>query len=177
MRSSTSVISESVTGCSSSISENSGAVNFIVFWWLIFVISSAWYLAFLVRILPCHIALRCKNEKPCSCNYIARYYGNIENCRRGTWYSVFSQWRQTLRLRSDRILVEKENEIIHVLLLKHKNTDKYSYVNLSKGHICKCVFDSIEDALEDIEERKKKKLLVNYQIVETFDEIYWEGDI
>ena len=32
MKSSTSVISESVTGCSSSISENSGAVNFIVFW-------------------------------------------------------------------------------------------------------------------------------------------------
>ncbi len=32
MKSSTSVISESVTGCSSSISENSGEVNFIVFW-------------------------------------------------------------------------------------------------------------------------------------------------
>ena len=32
MKSSTSVISESVTGCSSSISENSGDVNFIVFW-------------------------------------------------------------------------------------------------------------------------------------------------
>ena len=32
MKSSISVISESVTGCSSSISENSGAVNFIVFW-------------------------------------------------------------------------------------------------------------------------------------------------
>ena len=32
MKSSTSVISESVTECSSSISENSGAVNFIVFW-------------------------------------------------------------------------------------------------------------------------------------------------
>lgn len=46
MKSSISVISESVTGCSSSISENSGEVNFIVFWRLIFVISSAWYLAF-----------------------------------------------------------------------------------------------------------------------------------
>ena len=32
MKSSISVISESVTGCSSSISENSGEVNFIVFW-------------------------------------------------------------------------------------------------------------------------------------------------
>ena len=31
IKSSTSVVSESVTGCSSSISENSGAVNFIVF--------------------------------------------------------------------------------------------------------------------------------------------------
>lgn len=32
MKSSISVISESVTGCSSSTSENSGEVNFIVFW-------------------------------------------------------------------------------------------------------------------------------------------------
>lgn len=71
-----------------------------------------------------------------------------------------------------KIIVEKESETIEVLLLKHKNTNKYSYVNLTKGHICKCIFDSVEDALKDIEDRKNKRLLVDYKIVETFDKIY-----
>ena len=70
-----------------------------------------------------------------------------------------------------KIVVEKENETIDVLLLKHKNTNSYSYINITKGHICQCVFGSIEDALKDIEERKQKKLLVDYHIVETFDKI------
>lgn len=71
-----------------------------------------------------------------------------------------------------KIVVEKENETINVLLLKHKNTSFYSYINITKGHICQCVFSSIEEALEDIEDRKRKKLLVDYHIVETFDRIF-----
>lgn len=71
-----------------------------------------------------------------------------------------------------KIIVEKESETIEVLLLKHKNTNKYSYVNLTKGHICKCIFNSVEDALKDIEDRKNKHLLVDYKIVETFNKIY-----
>lgn len=36
---------------------------------------------------------------------------------------------------------------------------------MSKGHICSCVFDSIESAIKDIEDRKKNGLLVDYEIV------------
>ena len=36
---------------------------------------------------------------------------------------------------------------------------------MSKGHICYCVFYSIEDAIKDIEDRKKKGLLVDYEII------------
>lgn len=65
-----------------------------------------------------------------------------------------------------KFIVHKETEDLDVLLLRHKDTDKYSFVNLTKGHICKCVFDSIDEAMKDIEDRKVKGLLIDYEIVE-----------
>ena len=65
-----------------------------------------------------------------------------------------------------RFIVHKENEDLDVLLLRHKNTNKYSYVNLTKGHICTCIFDSIEEAIQDMENRKKQGLLVDYTLSE-----------
>lgn len=65
-----------------------------------------------------------------------------------------------------RFIVHKENEDLDVLLLRHKNTNKYSYVNLTKGHICTCIFDSIEEAIQDMENRKKQGLLVDYTLIE-----------
>jgi hypothetical protein len=65
-----------------------------------------------------------------------------------------------------KFIVHKETEDLDVLLLRHKGTDKYSFVNLTKGHICKCLFDSVDEAMKDIEDRKVKGLLIDYEIVE-----------
>lgn len=65
-----------------------------------------------------------------------------------------------------KFIVHKETEDLDVLLLRHKGTDKYSFVNLTKGHICKCVFDSVDEAMKDIEDRKAKGLLVDYEIID-----------
>ena len=62
-----------------------------------------------------------------------------------------------------KFLVSKPNETIEVLLLPYKNTNKYSFVNITKGHICSCVFNSINEAIEDMEERKKKGLINRYR--------------
>ena len=62
-----------------------------------------------------------------------------------------------------KFLVSKPNETIEVLLLHYKNTNKYSFVNITKGHICSCVFNSIDEAIEDMEERKKKGLIDRYR--------------
>ena len=59
--------------------------------------------------------------------------------------------------------VYKKDEILTVALLRHKDTTKYSFVNLTKGHICSCVFDNIDEAILDLEDRKKKGLLINYE--------------
>lgn len=51
------------------------------------------------------------------------------------------------------ITVEKENETIQVTVLKHKESDQFSFVNLTKGHICPCKFDSYGDAMKELNQR------------------------
>lgn len=62
-----------------------------------------------------------------------------------------------------RFFIRKSSGNVDVLLLRHKGTDKYSFVNLTKRHICPCVFDSVEDALQDLEARKNAGLLDSYE--------------
>lgn len=40
-----------------------------------------------------------------------------------------------------------------VLLLPHKDGSGYSYVNLTAGHICPCKFNTISEALFDMENK------------------------
>lgn len=62
--------------------------------------------------------------------------------------------------------VFKPSGTVDVLLLKHKGTDEYSFVNLTKGHICPCRFRSMEEAILDLAERKKDGRIFNYLILE-----------
>ena len=62
--------------------------------------------------------------------------------------------------------VFKPSGTVDVLLLKHKGTDEYSFVNLTKGHICPCRFRSMEEAILDLAERKKGGRIFNYLILE-----------
>lgn len=49
-----------------------------------------------------------------------------------------------------KLRITRTYDVIEVLILRHKNTELYSYVNLTKGHICPCKFNSIEEALDDL---------------------------
>ena len=59
-------------------------------------------------------------------------------------------------------ILYKNKKINIVSILPYKNTDKYSYINITKGHICPCQFNSIEDALNDLK---------NYNNIEKWEEI------
>lgn len=65
-----------------------------------------------------------------------------------------------------KIRVYRTDYIAEILLIPHKLSGKYSFVNLTKGHICPCTFDTVEDALKDLEDRKKKNLLISYEFIE-----------
>ena len=61
--------------------------------------------------------------------------------------------------------VTKNDGSIHdVLLIPIKGTSKYHFVNITKGHICTCEFDNIEDAEKDIQKRLEDKLLKSFTV-------------
>lgn len=59
-------------------------------------------------------------------------------------------------------VLKPDGSVNEVLLLRVKNTNRYRYVNLTKGHICVCEFDSIELAEEDMNKRVHDGLLISY---------------
>lgn len=82
------------------------------------------------------------------------------------------------------IKIYKEKEIVIITLIKFKEDNLWSFVNLTKGHICKCKFSNIEEALEDLNIRLKNSLIKNYEFFELSDSIqnlilrkesFWDG--
>lgn len=61
-----------------------------------------------------------------------------------------------------KLRIIRDDDIVEVLILKHKDTDFYSFVNLTKGHICPCNFNSIQEALEDL---SKYPNILSYEIL------------
>ncbi len=48
-----------------------------------------------------------------------------------------------------RLHIKRTGDEVDVLLLPFKDNRGWSYVNLTKGHICTCVFPDVEEALKD----------------------------
>lgn len=53
------------------------------------------------------------------------------------------------------IRVYRKDRIVDVIISFDKITQKYRFVNLTDNHICKCEFDSILDAIDDMNKRKE----------------------
>lgn len=49
-----------------------------------------------------------------------------------------------------RIKVYRNDGEFDVMICRNKLTDTFSFVYLTKQHICVCQFNSIEEALEDL---------------------------
>lgn len=62
-----------------------------------------------------------------------------------------------------KFLVKRKTDEVEVLLLPHKLGGGFSYVNLTKGHICPCRFNSIEEAIQDM---KNNPNVISFQRLE-----------
>ena len=50
-------------------------------------------------------------------------------------------------------LVQRKSGNVIVSIMRNKSDNTYSFVNLTKNHICPCRFNSVEDAVKDIDEK------------------------
>ena len=61
-----------------------------------------------------------------------------------------------------RWLVERPKDEVVVTIMKNKLDGTYSFVNLTKEHICPCKFESVDDALKDIDEKINSGEVIRY---------------
>lgn len=61
-----------------------------------------------------------------------------------------------------RWLVIRPNDEVIVTIMQNKSDNTYSFINLTKEHICSCRFNSIEDALKDMDIRIKEGTVIKY---------------
>lgn len=59
-------------------------------------------------------------------------------------------------------LVKRTKGDVIVSIMINKSDNKFHFVNLTKEHICECGFNSIEDALADLEDYKKDGRVLDY---------------
>lgn len=52
--------------------------------------------------------------------------------------------------------IVRPKDTVDVALVKHKIDGKLSYVNLTKAHICPCKFNTVEEALADMDSKYQK---------------------
>lgn len=60
-------------------------------------------------------------------------------------------------------LVQRKNGNVIVSIMRNKSDNTYSFLNLTKNHICPCRFDSVEDAVKDMDEK-----ILNGEIIKYF---------
>ncbi len=59
-------------------------------------------------------------------------------------------------------LVQRKSGNVVVSIMRNKSDGTYSFVNLTKNHICPCRFDSVEDAVKDMDEKILNGEIIGY---------------
>lgn len=56
----------------------------------------------------------------------------------------------------------REKDNVEVIIIRNKSDDTYSFINLTKQHICPCRFKTMEDAIADMEKLKNEGKINNF---------------
>lgn len=59
--------------------------------------------------------------------------------------------------------IHRPKDDIIVALIPHKEDKKYSFVNISKNHICPCKFNTIKEAEDDLNKYIELGKIMKYE--------------
>ena len=65
-----------------------------------------------------------------------------------------------------KFLVERPDDTVIVTIIEHKLSKKYSFVNLTYGHICECKFDRVKDAIKDLDDYIRTGKVIRYKRID-----------
>ena len=60
-------------------------------------------------------------------------------------------------------LVKRQHDKVIVTIMKNKSDGTYSFINLTKEHICPCRFSSVEEELLDMDKKIKEGTVLKYE--------------
>lgn len=64
-----------------------------------------------------------------------------------------------------KYFVVRPKDNVEVAIMRNESDNTYSFVNLTKGHICTCRFSSVEEALADMDKQiEAGKVIVYYRM-------------
>lgn len=80
-----------------------------------------------------------------------KYQSSEHSVQSETSVSVSSNdsWRNIIDV------YRKDGSIRIVSIMKDRNTEKFCFVNLTSTHVCKCRFETFEDAIADLKTREE----------------------
>ena len=64
------------------------------------------------------------------------------------------------------IIVERPGSTVEVAIMLDKSTGKYAFVNLTKEHVCRCRFDSVLEAVADLERERQRGHVISWKLKE-----------
>lgn len=63
-----------------------------------------------------------------------------------------------------KFIVTRPDDTALVYLMKNKYDGTYSFVNITRWHICPCRFSSIQDAIADMDRLKEEGKIIRYEL-------------
>lgn len=59
-------------------------------------------------------------------------------------------------------LVIRDNGNVVVSIMWSRMDQSYHFVNLTKGHICSCAFNTVQDAIADMQEKNDNGEIIDF---------------
>ena len=72
-------------------------------------------------------------------------------------------FKEVLSIDVLKFLVTRPDDTVLVYLMKNESDNTYSFVNITRWHICPCRFKSIRDAVADMDRLKEEGKIIRYE--------------